>query len=75
MPAHLTSGYRDLLKYGDGYAVVTITGRSFLREQVLGMLGLVVAAVSGAVETDYIRLALSNATGIEVPIAPASNTF
>jgi tRNA U38,U39,U40 pseudouridine synthase TruA len=57
---------------GCAMAVLVITGRSFLYHQILGMVGLVIASVSGAVPPDYIELALSAQAGVEVPLAPAA---
>lgn len=68
----MTSGYHEWLD-GSAFAVLTVTGRSFLYRQILGMMGLVIAVVSGAVPEDYIDFALGETVGVEVPLAVAGN--
>merc|ERR1712151_1255352 len=42
-------------------------------QQILSMVGLVIAVTRGAVDESYIDWALGSDSGIEVPLAPAGN--
>eukprot|EP00438_Fugacium_kawagutii_P030154 Skav235176 [mRNA] locus=scaffold721:230861:232189:- [translate_table: standard] len=68
----VTAGFRDFLD-GRAFAVLRITGRDFLYHQIRGMAGIVCALSLGVVPSDYLDLALSNESNVEVPLAPAGN--
>ena len=68
----MTAGF-SAQSEGRDFAILTVTGRSFLYHQILSMMGLVIAVASGEVSREFITLALSSAGGVEVPLAPAGN--
>jgi len=68
----ISAGQRDVL-LGRDFAVLRITGRSFLYRQILGMAGLTIAITAGIVPLTYLDLALGQQGGIEIPTAPAGN--
>eukprot|EP00439_Symbiodinium_sp_Y106_P039887 s3222_g4.t2 len=70
--AGVTAGYRDYLQ-DKAFAVLRITGRDFLYHQIRSMAGLVIAVTRGSLPESYLDLALSDETGIQVPLAPASH--
>ena len=60
----MTSGWTDDVE-NRSFAVVTVTGRSFLYHQIRSMMGLVVAVASGLVPVDYVGLALKETSAGE----------
>ena len=70
--AGVTSGYKDYLE-DKAFAVLRITGRDFLYHQIRSMAGLVIAVARGLISESYLDLALSDASDIRVPLAPASH--
>ncbi|CAE7828279.1 PUS1, partial [Symbiodinium sp. CCMP2456] len=70
--AGVTAGYRDYLE-DRAFAVLRITGRDFLYHQIRSMVGVVIAVTRGSLPESHLDLALSDETGIQVPLAPASH--
>ena len=70
--AGVTAGYRDYLQ-DKAFAVLRITGRDFLYHQIRSMAGLVIAVARGVLPESHLDLALSQETGVHVPLAPASH--
>ena len=55
----ITSGWKDEVM-GRSFAVVVVTGRSFLYHQIRNMMGLVVGVVGGLLPKEYIQWALNH---------------
>ena len=53
----MTAGFQAQAS-GLDFAVLTVTGRSFLYHQILSMMGLVLAVAGGLAPAEYITLAL-----------------
>ncbi|CAE7365879.1 PUS1, partial [Symbiodinium necroappetens] len=70
--AGVTAGYRDYLE-DKAFAVLRITGRDFLYHQIRSMVGVVIAVTNSSLPESHLDLALSDETGIQVPLAPASH--